>query len=100
MVHETDALEMERFYREYYKKYIRALQNGADKADRWEICSVGLTFHGTFFVADDLLHLPSHALDWLSALLAESYQTAATLFEVSKAVMISESAEVDIEVHY
>ncbi|WVZ96605.1 hypothetical protein U9M48_042221 [Paspalum notatum var. saurae] len=34
MVHENDALEMERFYREYYKKYIRAPQNAADKPDR------------------------------------------------------------------
>jgi hypothetical protein len=25
---------MQRFYREYYKKYIQALQNAADKADR------------------------------------------------------------------
>jgi hypothetical protein len=25
---------MQRFYREYYKKYIQALQNAADKTDR------------------------------------------------------------------
>jgi callose synthase len=33
-VHQSDAREMQRFYREYYKKYIQALQNTADKADR------------------------------------------------------------------
>ena len=33
-VHQSDAREMQRFYREYYKKYIQALQNAADKADR------------------------------------------------------------------
>jgi callose synthase len=33
-VHQSDAREMQRFYREYYKKYIQALQHAADKADR------------------------------------------------------------------
>jgi callose synthase len=34
-VHQSDAREMQRFYREYYKKYIQALQNAADKTDRY-----------------------------------------------------------------
>lgn len=31
----SDAREMQSFYQHYYKKYIQALQNAADKADRW-----------------------------------------------------------------
>ena len=30
----SDAREMQSFYQHYYKKYIQALQNAADKADR------------------------------------------------------------------
>jgi mannose/cellobiose epimerase-like protein (N-acyl-D-glucosamine 2-epimerase family) len=37
-VHQSDAREMQRFYREYYKKYIQALQNAADKTDRSAAC--------------------------------------------------------------
>ena len=33
-MHQSDAREMQRFYREYYKKYIQALQNAAGKTDR------------------------------------------------------------------
>ncbi|AQK80817.1 Putative glycosyl transferase family protein [Zea mays] len=62
-VHQSDAREMQRFYREYYKKYIQALQHAADKADR--------------------------------ALLTKAYQTAAVLFEVLRAVNVSQSVEVD-----
>lgn len=34
-VKKSDAREMQSFYQHYYKKYIQALQNAADKADRW-----------------------------------------------------------------
>lgn len=30
----SDAREIQNFYQHYYKKYIQALQNAADKADR------------------------------------------------------------------
>jgi len=30
----SDAQEMRSFYKNYYKEYIQALQNAADKADR------------------------------------------------------------------
>ena len=33
-VKQSDAREMQSFYQHYYKKYIQALQNAADKADR------------------------------------------------------------------
>lgn len=33
-VKKNDAREMQSFYQQYYKKYIQALQNAADKADR------------------------------------------------------------------
>ncbi|CAN1827742.1 Callose synthase 1 [Linum perenne] len=33
----SDAREMQKFYRDYYKKYIQALQNAADKADRAQL---------------------------------------------------------------
>ncbi|KAM0886915.1 hypothetical protein ACQ4PT_029381 [Festuca glaucescens] len=32
--HQSDAREMQRFYGEYYNKYIQAMQNAADKTDR------------------------------------------------------------------
>ncbi|CAN7015557.1 unnamed protein product [Brassica rapa subsp. trilocularis] len=34
-VKKSDAREMQSFYQHYYKKYIQALQNAADKADRY-----------------------------------------------------------------
>lgn len=34
-VKKSDAREMQSFYQHYYKKYIQALQNAAEKADRW-----------------------------------------------------------------
>ncbi|XP_074292590.1 callose synthase 3-like [Silene latifolia] len=65
-VKKSDAREMQSFYQHYYKKYIQALQNAADKADR--------------------------------AQLTKAYQTANVLFEVLKAVNLTQSMEVDPQV--
>lgn len=39
----SDAREIQNFYQHYYKKYIQALQNAADKADRLVIWKHGCT---------------------------------------------------------
>lgn len=36
-IKKSDAREMQSFYQHYYKKYIQALQNAADKADRYGV---------------------------------------------------------------
>lgn len=45
-VKKSDAREMQSFYQHYYKKYIQALQNAADKADRYVLLTTDPFPHG------------------------------------------------------
>ena len=40
----SDAREMQSFYQHYYKKYIQALQQAADKADRYVVLKFEIFF--------------------------------------------------------
>ena len=58
-VEQSDAREMQSFYQHYYKKYIQALQNAADKADRSEQPT-----HLLFLMCPPRILLPTHL--WLA----------------------------------